>query len=131
MSKLVPVRHARVPILKITTSGGVSVDISIAGMSGPKAAEFIRQQVGGWGPDYSGLDCGRGPRACNEGAVKCPALHDVHNAGCGFRVIRKSCQLCESGPSRTWAPKNVTLVVKRRRSGIRLADKIDSVRRTE
>ncbi|GLC45906.1 hypothetical protein PLESTF_000711000 [Pleodorina starrii] len=45
VAKLIPVRHARVPILKITTNGGVSVDISIAGMSGPNAATFIRQQV--------------------------------------------------------------------------------------
>ncbi|GIL61580.1 hypothetical protein Vafri_16027 [Volvox africanus] len=45
ISKLIAIKHARVPILKISTSRGVSVDISVAGMSGPKAAEYIRQQV--------------------------------------------------------------------------------------
>lgn len=45
LSKLLAIRHARIPILKLTTHSGVSVDVSIASDSGPRAAAFIRQQV--------------------------------------------------------------------------------------
>ncbi|KAG2428422.1 hypothetical protein HXX76_011542 [Chlamydomonas incerta] len=45
LSKLLAIRHARIPILKLTTQAGVSVDVSVAGDGGPRAAAFIRQQA--------------------------------------------------------------------------------------
>ncbi|PNH08481.1 DNA polymerase sigma, partial [Tetrabaena socialis] len=45
LTKLIPIRHSRVPIIKLSTDEGVCVDISISGMSGPRAAEYIRKQV--------------------------------------------------------------------------------------
>ncbi|GFR52957.1 hypothetical protein Agub_g15630, partial [Astrephomene gubernaculifera] len=50
LTKLLPIRHARVPILKLATAGGVNVDVSIAGVSGPRAAEYLRQQVSAYPP---------------------------------------------------------------------------------
>ncbi|KXZ52970.1 hypothetical protein GPECTOR_8g342 [Gonium pectorale] len=44
-SRLVCIRHSRVPLTKLTMRDGTSVDISIAGNQGPRAAAYIRQQV--------------------------------------------------------------------------------------
>lgn len=42
IAKLLIIRHARIPILRIDTVHGVSIDISFCNDSGPEAAEFIK-----------------------------------------------------------------------------------------
>lgn len=39
------IENARIPILRALTANGIKFDVSLNDMSGPKAAEFLREQV--------------------------------------------------------------------------------------
>jgi non-canonical poly(A) RNA polymerase PAPD5/7 len=45
--KMTMIRTARIPLIKLETNSKVVADISLGDASGPRAANYIAQQVGG------------------------------------------------------------------------------------
>jgi DNA polymerase sigma len=47
--KMTMIRTARIPLIKLETNSRVVADISLGDASGPRAANYVAQQVGGVG----------------------------------------------------------------------------------
>jgi non-canonical poly(A) RNA polymerase PAPD5/7 len=45
IKKLIIIRTARIPIIKLETTTRVTADISLGDLSGPRAANYVAQQV--------------------------------------------------------------------------------------
>ncbi|KAG2494672.1 hypothetical protein HYH03_007188 [Edaphochlamys debaryana] len=68
------IRNSRVPLVKLTTQENVSVDVSVAGMSGPAAAAYIKLQV-------DAMPCLRPLVLVLKSFLKAEGLADVSTGG--------------------------------------------------
>lgn len=76
LKKQLLIRHARIPILKLTTEDGIDLDVSIGNHGGPKAATFIRSKV-------EDLSVVRPLVLTVKYMLKAMSLNDVATAGLG------------------------------------------------